>query len=61
MLRRGNCLIRRRIRLFFPPQLGIGVQDVARSLAGVIQPVQFAAQRVLGEVLAEAAFQVFLE
>ena len=49
------------MRLFFFPQLRIGVQGVARPLPGVVQPVQFAAQRVLGEVLAGTASQVFLK
>jgi hypothetical protein len=61
MLRRGNCSICLRRRLFFPPQLGIGVEGVARPLPGVVEPVQFAAQRVFGEVLAGAAPQLFSE
>jgi hypothetical protein len=41
--------------------LGIGVEGVARPLPGVVEPVQFAAERVFGEQLAGAAPQVFLE
>jgi hypothetical protein len=47
--------------LFFPPPLGIGIEGVTRPLPGVVEPVQFAAQRVFGEVLARAAPQVFLK
>ena len=49
------------MRLFFPPQLGVGIEGVARPLPGVVQPVQFAAQRVFAKMLAGAASQVFLE
>lgn len=49
------------MRLFFPPQLGVGVQEVARSLPGVVQPVQLAAEGVFGEVPAEAACRVLPE
>jgi hypothetical protein len=49
------------MRLFFPPQLGIRVEGVARPLPGVVEPVQFAAKRVLGEVLADAASQLLLK
>src|SRR5437667_7934901 len=57
-LRGGNSLICLRMRLFFPPQLGVGGQDVARPLPDVVQPMQFAAQRVLRDVLAGAKPQL---
>jgi hypothetical protein len=47
------------MRLFFPPQFGIGIEGVARPLPAVVEPVQFVAQRVLGEMLAGTASQVF--
>jgi hypothetical protein len=49
------------MRLFFPPPFGVGVQDVAWPLPGIVEPVQFAAKRVLGEALAGAVSQVFLK
>jgi hypothetical protein len=49
------------MRLFFPPQLGVGVEDVAGALPGEVQPVQLAADGVFGEVQAGAARQVLLE
>jgi hypothetical protein len=58
MLRRGNCLICWRIRLFFPPQLRVGIQGVAWPLPDVVQAVQFAAQRVDRDVLAALTLQV---
>jgi len=38
------------MRLFFPPQLRVRIEDVARPLPGVLETVQFAAEGVLGEV-----------
>jgi hypothetical protein len=49
------------MRLFFPPQFGVGVEGVARALPDVVQLVQLVAERVLGGVLAGAAPQVFLK
>jgi hypothetical protein len=60
-LRGGSCLICRRIRLFFPPQLGVGVQDVARPLPGVVQPAQGAADGVARRHAAGAELKGVLE
>jgi hypothetical protein len=49
------------MRLFFSPQLGVGVEGVARPFPGVVHLVQFVAKRVLRGVLAGAASQVFLK
>ena len=49
------------MRLFFPPQFGVGVEGVARPLPDVVQLLQFVAKCVIGGVLAGAASQVFLK
>src|SRR5262245_2772318 len=46
-LRRGNCLMRLRIRIFFPPQLRVGVEPVAGPLPGVSQLLDLPPQGVL--------------
>src|SRR5262245_44307845 len=56
-LRGGNVLMCRRIRCFFPPQLRVGVQDVARPLPDVIQPAQDAADGVIGGLATCALLQ----
>ena len=49
------------MRLFFPPPLRIGVEDVARPLPAVVQLVQLAADGVGRGPLAHLTLQLLLE
>jgi hypothetical protein len=49
------------MRLFFPPQLRVGVEDVARPLPDVVQLVQLAADGVVGGAPARLAPDLLLE
>jgi hypothetical protein len=49
------------MRLFFPPQLRVGVQGVAGPLPGVVQLVQLAADGVVGGSQPRPALDLFLE
>jgi len=40
------------MRLFFPPQLGVGYQVVARPLPHVVEPAQGAAHSIIGDAQA---------
>src|SRR5262245_1729109 len=60
-LRGGKCPIRRRIRRFFPPQLGVRVEDVAGPLPHEPLPQQLPADGIVGGPPAGVAGQVVLE
>src|SRR5436190_2064410 len=59
-LRRGRAAICRRMRLFFLA-LGVGVQVMARPLPHITQPVQRAAERVVGQPPPRGHFQKLLD